>query len=184
MSTFVRRVIGAATLRASAYEDVEADRSALGQALLVVLLSSVAAGVGIGRAQPDAIIAITFIALVSWLAWAAIVFQIGGRLLPEPATRVDFAEMLRTVGFAAAPGVVQILAAIQGWSAGVLVVSWAWMIAAMVVAVRQALDYRRLSHTLAVCVIAAAVALGMAVLLSVLLTPTVVGVVPLFHRNR
>jgi hypothetical protein len=175
VGTFVRRLIGAATLNARVYESVEADRSALGQALVVVLLSSAAAGVGLGRAQPGAILAVTMIALVSWLAWAAIVYQIGGRLLPEPGTRVDFAEMLRTVGFAASPGLIQALAAIPGWTAVVVSVSWIWMIAAMVTAVGHALDYRRVSRTLAVCVIAAAVAIGMAVVLGLLLTPTTVG---------
>ena len=174
MGTFARRLIGAATLNARVYESVEADRSALGQALLVVLLSSAAAGVGLGRARPGAIITVTLIALVSWLSWAAIVYQIGGRLLPEPATRVDFAEMLRTTGFAASPGLIQVLAAIPGWSGVVVGVSWIWMVAAMVTAVQHALDYQRLTRTLAVCVIAAAVAIGMAVVLSLMLTPTTV----------
>jgi ABC-type cobalamin transport system permease subunit len=62
---------------------------------------------------------------------------------------------------------------IPGWTLVVVAASWIWMVAAMVTAVRHALDYQRLSRTLSVCVIGAALAIGMAVLLSLLMTPTV-----------
>lgn len=175
MSRFAHRLIGAATFDASVYEAIESDRSALSQAFLVVLLSSAAAGIGFGHGRPTAFLVTTVIALGTWLTWAAIVYQIGGRLLPEPQTHVDFAEMLRTVGFAAAPGAIQALAAWPGWTGAVALVSWTWMVAAMVVAVRHALDYPRLSRAVAVCVIAATIALGMAIVLSLMLMPTAVG---------
>jgi hypothetical protein len=58
---------------------------------------------------------------------------------------------MRTTGFAAAPGVFRILRVIPGLAVPVLVVSSVWMIAAMVVAVRQALDYRTTARAVAVC---------------------------------
>jgi hypothetical protein len=172
---FVRRLIGAARLDASVYEAIESDRSALSQALLVVLLSSAAAGVAVARGQPRALVTTAVIGLATWLVWAILVYQIGGRVLAEPDTHVDLPRMLRMVGFAAAPGSIQVLGAIPGWTAPVLTISWIWMLAAMVVAVHRALDSRRPSHTLAVCAVAAAVAVGMAILLTLMLTPTAVG---------
>lgn len=175
MGTFARRLVGAATLDASAYEGIERDRSAIGQALLVVLLSSAAAGVGAsGGASPRAetFLAVTAIALVTWFAWAMLVYQIGGRILPEPGTRVDFPQMLRTIGFAAAPGLFQVLGVVPMLATAVFALSWFWMFAAMVTAVRHALDYQSLARTLLVCGLAALLAVGMALVLGVIFGPT------------
>lgn len=175
MGTFARRLIGAAALDASVYEGIEADRSAIGQALLVVLLSSAAAGIASGAgAWPRAatFLPVTIIALVSWLLWAMLVYQIGGRILPEPETRVDFLQVLRTLGFAAAPGLIQALGAVPALTRVVFALSWIRMLAAMVTAVRHALDYRSLARTLLVCGLAALLAVGMALVLGLIFGPT------------
>ncbi|MGE0043154.1 MAG: hypothetical protein AB7H88_20830 [Vicinamibacterales bacterium] len=171
MAFFALRVVRAALLDRAVYEEVEADRAATIQAVAVVLLSSLAAGLGsAGIRGPNLATqaAITGVAFVTWIAWAILVLQIGTRWMPEPATRSDAGELLRTLGFAAAPGTLQIFAVFPAISTAVFVVSWAWMFAAMVIAIRQALDYRATAHALGVTavgflvVLAAAVALGMA----------------------
>jgi len=47
MTTFLQRLMGAAVLDATTYEGIEADRSLTGQAMLVVLLSALAAGIAL-----------------------------------------------------------------------------------------------------------------------------------------
>src|SRR5437660_1688978 len=104
-NTFLQRLIGAISLDAAVYEDVEADVTATGQALIVVLLSSLAAGLGapgLGGVTPASIAFISIVALLLWAAWAMVTFEIGVRLMPQPQTRSDVGELLRTTGFASA----------------------------------------------------------------------------------
>ncbi len=176
MGLFAYRLVGAALLDASVYEGIEADPSALRQALVAVLLSSVAAGFGAaGWHGPhlSTIAVVSLIALVTWIAWAMLMFQIGARMLPGPDTESSLTELMRTIGFAAAPGVLQVLAILPRITTPVFVVCWIWMFAATVVAVRQALDYHSTARTLAVCGLAAGGSIVMAIVLGVLFGPTV-----------
>src|SRR5690348_1441759 len=109
-NTFLQRLIGAAALDAAIYEEVEADRSATTQAFIVVVLSSLAAGVGgrgFGAASVANMFFISIVALLFWAAWALVTFEVGFRLLPQPQTRSDVGELLRTTGFASAPGLLR-----------------------------------------------------------------------------
>src|SRR5438132_9476538 len=125
-NTFLQRVIGAAALDIAIYEEVEADRSATTQAFCVVLLSSLAAGAcagGLGGYSVSNIVLIVVGALLSWAAWALVTFQVGARLMPEPQTRADVGEMLRTLGFATAPGLLRVLGVLPGVGIPVLAIS-------------------------------------------------------------
>jgi hypothetical protein len=158
------------------YEGIEADRSATRQALGAVLLSSLAAGIGAsGWRGPDlaTLVFVSAVALVTWVAWAVLMFQIGARVMPGPATRTSLTELMRTIGFAAAPGLLQVFGALPRVTVLVFVVAWIWMFAATVVAVRQALDYESTGRTLAVCGLAAALSAVMALVLGVLFGPAV-----------
>jgi hypothetical protein len=173
---FAYRLVGAALLDRSVYEGIEADRSATRQAMAAVILSSVAAGVGAsGWRGPDplALLLVTAVALVTWVAWATLMFQIGARLLPAPSTRTSLGELLRTIGFAAAPGLLQVFAAFPRVTTPIYVIAWVWIFAATVVAVRQALDYGSTARTLAVCALAAVLTAGMAIVIGVLFAPAV-----------
>ena len=149
MTSFTQRVIGAARLDVHIYEEVEADTTAMGQAMGVVALSSVAAGIGtVGRegtmglfGGPVAALLGLVAALLGWLLWAGLTYFIGTRILPTPQTDADWGELLRTTGFAAAPGMLRILGIVPGLTDSVFFVAGVWMLAAFVVAVRQALDY-------------------------------------------
>ena len=173
---FGYRLIGAALLDRSVYEGIESDRRALPQALATVLLSSAAAGVGIaGWRGPDPMVMLTaaVLALVTWTAWAALMFQIGGRIMPARETETSLGELLRTIGFATAPGLLQAFGAFPRMTVPMFVIAWIWMFAATVVAVRQALDYRSLVRTLVVCAVAAGLSLGMALVIGLVLAPDV-----------
>lgn len=154
MNLFVDRVIRAAKLDGNLYEEVEADKSALGQAMAVVVISSVAAGVGmIDEAGLGGIFMGAVAALIGWYIWAYLTFLIGTRLLPEPQTSADYGELLRTIGFSSAPGVIRVLGIIPVLEGIVFFVASLWMLVAMVVAVRQALDYSGTLRAVGVCAI-------------------------------
>jgi hypothetical protein len=175
-NTFTQRVIGALALDTAIYEEVEADRSATSQALTVVLLSSVAAGVGsrgIGGTTWQGIVFIAVVSLIAWAAWALVVFEVGARLLPESETRADVGELLRTIGFAAAPGMLRVLGVMSAATIPVFAVTSLWMLAAMIVGVRQALDYRSTPRAIAVCVLGWALALAIALVLGLFWGPAV-----------
>ncbi len=154
MSPFVDRMIRAAKLDVHLYEEVEADKKALGQAMGVVVLSSVAGGVGLGEAGGvEGIVLGTIGALVGWFIWAFLTYFIGTKLLPEPQTRADYGELLRTIGFSSSPGLIRVLGIIPAFTSVVFIIAGIWMLVAMVIAVRQALDYHSTLRAVGVCVI-------------------------------
>ncbi len=152
MAVFVNRMLGAARLEGATYEEVEQDRTATGQALGVVVLSSVATGLGLG-AGVRGLLVNTVASIVLWAIWTALVYWVGTRLLPEPDTRADWGELARTIGFAQTPGVLRILAIIPILGNFVRAAVDVWVLIATVVAVRQALDYRSWPRAVGVCVI-------------------------------
>jgi len=154
MSRIVNRIFRAAKLDANLYEEVEADKSALSQAIVVVVLSSLAAGIGsISDAGLGGIALGSIAALIGWLIWAYLTYIIGTKLLPTPETKSDYGELLRTTGFSSAPGLIRILAIIPGLAGIVFLVAGIWMLVAMIIAVRQALDYKSTMRALGVCII-------------------------------
>ncbi len=154
MASMVDRMIRAVKLDPQLYEEVEADKGALGQAMAVVVLASVAGGVGGGRLGGlSGILIGTVGALIGWFIWAALTYFIGTKLLPEPTTRADVGELLRTTGFSSAPGLIRVLGLIPGLTGIVFFVSGVWMLIAFIIAVRQALDYRSTLRAVGVCII-------------------------------
>ena len=138
MAGFTERMVGAATLDVPIYEEVEHDREATGQAAGVVALVAVASAIGAVGHGGFGIIGGLLSAFVGWFIWAAVTLFIGTRVFAGTA---DMGEMLRTLGFAQAPGVLKILGIVPilGWL--VLPAVGIWMLVCGVVAVRQALDF-------------------------------------------
>lgn len=154
MSTFQNRIFRAAKLDVNLYEEVEADKGAMGQAMTVVVLSSVAAGIGsFGTGGFGGVVMGTAAALVAWYLWAWLTYFVGTKLLPEPQTQSDPGELLRTIGFASSPGLIRVVGIIPGLEQAVFLVASLWMLVAMVIAVRQALDYTSTLRAVGVCVI-------------------------------
>ena len=180
-ATFFRRLIGAATLDAGTYEEVEADRTATAQALAVVVFSSLAAGIGArgmegGRSTLTFFASASVIALLTWATWALVTFEIGSHLLRTPDTRVDPGELLRTLGFAATPGLIQVLGVFPGAKVPIFGVAIVWALAASVIAVRQALDYTSTIRAVAVCTIGLLLSLAIAIALGLAFGPTLSGI--------
>ncbi len=154
MASIWDRMFRAAKLDVQLYEEVEADTGATTQATIVVVLASLAAGIGtLGSGGVSGIVTGTIVALVGWLVWALLTLLIGTRLLPEPQTSADYGELLRTIGFASAPGVIRVFGIVPGLAAPLFLIGGIWMLVAMVIAVRQALDYRSTGRAVGVCLI-------------------------------
>ena len=154
MSQMTDRMMRAARLEPDLYEEVEADKSAMGQSMTVVLLASVAAGIGnMGDGGFGGIVIGAILALISWYIWAFLTYFIGTRMLAQPQTSADMGELLRTTGFSAAPGVLRIFGFIPLFGGVLTLVVSVWMLIAMIIAVRQALDYTSTARAIGVCLI-------------------------------
>jgi len=153
MSQLTQRMIRAAKLDVSLYEEVEADKTAMKQAMGVVVLSSIAAGIGTMSMGFQNLIFGTVLALVGWYVWAYLTFLIGTKLLPESETKADHGELLRTIGFSSSPGLIRVLGIIPGLGKLVFTIAGVWMLVAMIIAVRQALDYKSTGRAVGVCAI-------------------------------
>ena len=168
MASFTERIIGAAKLDVHVFEEVEADSGATGQAAGVVLLTSLAGGigsVGLGAGGFGLFIIGAIAALIGWVTWAFTTYIIGTRLLPEPQTRADVGELMRTLGFAQAPGLLRIFGGLPGVGPLVLSLTQIWLLVAMVVAIRQALDYHSTFRAVGVCLVGWVLATAIGVVL-------------------
>jgi hypothetical protein len=153
MKTFLKRMIGAARFDGTTYEQVEADSSSTITAILVVLIASIAAALGLGSPDLASVFGVTLAGFLSWMVWIALTLVIGKWSLPEARTETNIGEIVRTTGFSAAPGVFRIFALIPGIGIPVFLGVTIWMLLTFVVAIRHALDYTSFSRALAVCVL-------------------------------
>jgi hypothetical protein len=139
--TFGDRVVGAMRLDPNAFEDVEKDPTAIGQAVGVIVLAAVAAGIGNMFRSSNGIIAGVIFSLIGSVISAAVIWLVGTKLFPEPATKADFQETFRVLGFSAAPGIASVITIIPILGRLLALAILIWNIAALVVAVRQVFDY-------------------------------------------
>jgi hypothetical protein len=143
-----RRMIRASLLEADLYEEVEAEHRSIGQAFLVVLLATAAGGLGsaLGGHGVRHIAIDVMEPFVLWLAGSVFSYMVGATFLRGPETVTDYAEVLRTTGFAFSPGIFRVLAAVPPPPLGFAftVATDLWMLVAGIIAVRQALDFTTL----------------------------------------
>jgi hypothetical protein len=153
MQSFPGRMVGAARFDAGTYEEVEADTTASGQAVGVVIIASLAAAVGVGATDFRSLLGMIGVAIISWLIWVLLTLFIGTRLLPGSATKADFGEVLRTTGFSASVGILRILGIFSAIRGPVFTIVTIWMLVTFVIAIRQALDYTSTGRAIAVCLL-------------------------------
>ena len=151
---YINRITRACKLDINLYEEVEADKSATFQAAGVVVLSSLAAGVGALSLGTSNFLIAPLLSLVSWFVWAYLVYFIGAKIFPESTTEADHGQLLRTIGFSSAPGLIRVFGIIPNLTSVVFIIASIWMIVAMVIAVRQALDYKSTWRSVGVVVTA------------------------------
>ena len=158
----LQRMIGAARLNVHTYEDVENDQTATKQALLVVVLVSLASGIGaigIGAiAIGDDYNILNFllgiaVGIIGWAIWAYITFLVGTKFLNTPETHADWGQLARGTAFAQTPGLLRVFGFIPYIGGVIILISMIWLIIAMVIAVRQCLDYQSTWRAFAVVLI-------------------------------
>jgi hypothetical protein len=145
-----RRMVRAARLESALYEEVEADKSAIGQAMLVVVLASFATGIGtgiealmlggVGRFFYGLLYGVAG-AITGWLLWALFAYLIGVTLLKGPQTSSTWGELLRTMGFASTPGLLRAFVFVPIIGNLIALAGSVWRLVATIIAVRQALDF-------------------------------------------
>ena len=143
-TNFLNRIYKAIKIDPELYEEVEHDKSATIQAAAVVVLSSLAAGVGAIHLGASNFLLGPFVSLASWYFWAFLIFIVGTKLFPDKQTKSNHGELLRTIGFSSAPGLIRVFGFTPELMSVTFIGSSFWMLACMVVAVRQALDYKSL----------------------------------------
>ncbi len=141
ISIFFNRVFRAIKIDIDLYEEVEADKSATVQAGIVVVLSSLAAGFGAIHLGASNLLLAPLLSLLSWYVWAYIIYFVGVKMFPDPQTKSNHGELLRTIGFSSAPGIIRIFGFTPTLMTVTFIGSAFWMLACMVVAVKSALDY-------------------------------------------
>ncbi|MEM7245302.1 MAG: YIP1 family protein [Acidobacteriota bacterium] len=139
-SRWLLRIRRALALDPELFEEVEHDHSAGPQALAVVLAASLSGSIGSMAAarvlgwpvSPGLVMVAAVGFLVAWTFWSFVTMAVGTSFF---GGRADMGEMQRTLGFAASPGLLMVVPGVGA------LVGVPWALLAMVIAVRQALDF-------------------------------------------
>lgn len=140
------RMLGAARLDSHTYEDVERDGRATLQALAIVILVTIAGVVGELLSGEEikvvnAVIVGVIGGVVSWALWALGTYIVGSTILKTEHTEADWGQLARCTGFAQTPRLFYVLSFIPVVGGLIVLAAFIWSFVAMLVAVRQALDY-------------------------------------------
>ena len=159
----IQRMIGAALFNRQTYEEIEADQGALGQAVGVVLLVTlcgIIGGVIGGLMSGEAVLGIVLgvvgglvFGIVRWALWVSVMYLVGGKMLRTSDTETSWSEVGRVVGFAYTPGVLSVLSFIPGIGGLFPLIGFCWTLAAVTVAVRQAMDFASTGRAIVVVLI-------------------------------
>ena len=147
------RMLGAARLNVHTFEDVENDSAATKQAMIVVIMVSIAGAIGGLTGGALGLVAGLIFGLIQWAAWAGVTYLIGTTILKTPETHADWGQLARTTGFAQTPGLLKVLSFLPAVGPVIFLVASIWQLVAMVIAVRQALDYQSTGRAIGVVVI-------------------------------
>ncbi|MDC1095813.1 hypothetical protein OAS47_00680 [Pelagibacteraceae bacterium] len=154
INLFIYRIYRAIKIDIELYEEVEKDKKATVQAGIVVVLSSLAAGIGAMQMGMSNFLLAPIMSLLSWYVWAYVIYFVGVKLFGDIKTKSSHSELLRTIGFSSAPGIIRVFGVTPDLMAVTFVGSAFWMLACMVVAVKSALDYESIWKALGVVIVA------------------------------
>ena len=178
MNGLLTRMLGAACLNPHTFEEIEADPRATFQAVIVVILVSISAGIGgVLTYGIGGIIIGPLVGVIQWVVWAFVTYLVGTTILKTPETHADWGQLARTTGFAQTPGLLKILGFLPlNIGSVILFIASAWQLVAMVIAVRQALDYRSTWRAVAVVVISFIISMIPLIILQSLMSPSPAGI--------
>jgi len=153
INIFLNRIFRAIKIDIELFEEVEKDKNATFQAGAVVVLSSLAAGVGSIHLGASNFLIAPALSLLSWYVWAYVIYFVGVKLFGGVKTKSNHGELLRTIGFSSAPGLIRVFGITPELMTVTFIGSAFWMLACMVVAVKAALDYHSLWKAFGVVVV-------------------------------
>ena len=154
INLFVSRIFRAIKIDIDLYEEVEKDEKATFQAGIVVVLSSLAAGICALQMGMSNFFLAPIMSLLSWYVWAYVIYFVGVKLFGGTKTKTNHGELLRTIGFSSAPGLIRVFGVTPDLMTVTFIGSALWMLACMVVAVKSALDYESMWKAFGVVIIA------------------------------
>ena len=155
MASLGERMIGAMQGDVKTFQEIEADPTAIGQAVTVIVIAGVASFIGnFFRLGVFIGMMLLLMTLITYALWSLMVVLIGTKLMPEPATKADFNEAFRVIGFTASPGIFNVLAIIPFLGPLISLAISLWMLVIGVIAVREVLDYSNTGRAIIVCLIA------------------------------
>tara|TARA_B110000971_G_scaffold219152_1_gene259592 strand:- start:35 stop:556 length:522 start_codon:yes stop_codon:yes gene_type:complete len=153
ISLFLNRILRSVKIDPEVFNEVQKDRNATLSAAIVVLLSSSAAGIGAASMGIGNFIIAPIFSLLSWFVWAYIVYFVGVKLFPDSKTKTSQFALLRAIGFSSAPGIIRVFSFNESLMTVLFIGSAFWMLACMIVAVRETLNYKSLWKALGVVII-------------------------------
>jgi hypothetical protein len=155
MASLGQRMVGAMQADVKTFQEIEADPTAIGQAVTVILIAGVASLLGnIFRVGLVGGIKSLFVTLVLYALWSLLVVLIGTKVMPESTTKADFNEAFRVIGFTASPGVFNVFAIVPFLGPLISFAISLWMLVIGVIAVREVLDYSNTGRAIIVCLLA------------------------------
>ena len=152
ISIFFNRVYRSIKIDPDVYDEVQKDKTATLSAAIVVVMSSLAAGIAAKQLGASNFVLAPILSLLSWFVWAYIVYFVGVKLFPDAKTKTTHAALLRAIGFSSAPGIIRVFSFTPELMTVTFIGSALWMLACMVVAVRQTLNFKSLWKALGVVV--------------------------------
>jgi hypothetical protein len=173
MASLGERMVGSMTANVNTFKEIEADPTAIGQAVTVIVIAGIASLIGnIFRIGVFGGLMSLVVSLIGYALWSLLVVLIGTKVMPEPATKADFNEAFRVVGFTASPGVFNVLAIVPFLGPLISFAISLWMLVIGVIAVREVLDYSNTGRAIIVCLIAM---VCVWIVTFVILTPLLIG---------
>ena len=153
ISLFLNRIFRSVKIDPEVFNEVQKDKKATLSAAFVVILSSSAAGVGAVSLGASNFILAPIFSLISWFVWAYIVYFVGVKLFPDTRTKTTQFALLRAIGFSSAPGIIRVFGFNEELMTVTFIGSAFWMLACMVVAVKETLNFKSLWKALGVVII-------------------------------
>jgi len=139
--SMIDRMLGALRLQSAAYEEIEADQKATGEAAFIVVATSLVSGAvnGVLTGASSGFFG-ALGSLLGWAFYAYVAYVVGVKLFPGPETKSSWGELARTLGYANTARFLILFELVPGLQALTRLVVAIWVLVATVVALRAALD--------------------------------------------
>lgn len=122
------------------FRTIQVDPNATKEAAIVVAVVAVASAIGTIGNEGGSILVSLIGAFLSWLILSGMTYFFGANIFGTPTTQVNMKSLLRTLGYAQAPGVLALFGIIPlfGWM--LVLIGGLWSFVTAIVAIRETLQ--------------------------------------------